>query len=358
MTISHSDIVENSAAASRWYSSLFIKCLAGILIVFLVGSFLVFFLLALWQGEQLKREMSPVKLEDRLRTWISGLGADELARAGESPYCRAVLQSSVSEILGPDSALDRRYNHSQVFHKMSLVLEYRREDTACRFSSGDPDLLWPLMEMDGEKGQEVEIDDIPDYWVSLARVSPEERPEAVVTLGLLLDNSFVGLMFPELKAIGHVTLHLLLISFLSALLLAVYVLRRIRRVERAAAQWAEGQLKARINDRHRDEIGRLAATFDHMADALDKNIEVKQSLAAAEERNRMARDLHDTAKQRCFALGLKLSLLARDSLSQEKRSEPAAIGPEPDQTAPERSGRHYSPLFLADHRPSRISPGS
>ena len=53
-----------------------------------------------------------------------------------------------------------------------------------------------------------------------------------------------------------------------------------------------------------------------MADAMAKMLEVEKALVVSNERNRIARDLHDTAKQRCFVLGLKLTELqyeARDS---------------------------------------------
>jgi signal transduction histidine kinase len=51
------------------------------------------------------------------------------------------------------------------------------------------------------------------------------------------------------------------------------------------------------------------STNDRMADAMAAVIEGKQALAAAEERNRLALDLHDTAKQRAIARNLQLTAL-------------------------------------------------
>lgn len=313
---------EIKAPAPRWYSSLFIKCLAAILVVFLTGSLLVFLSFGFMLNQGLKLGMSPDDLESHLQAWVDGKDPETLSLAAESPYCQAVLGAAIVDILNRDSELWRRYNRSQAFTPtMSLALEYRRADKACRFTSGDQEILRQLMDGPSERLLGLAVDSIPGHWLGLAEVSPAGRPDIVVTVGFLIDDNSLGNLVPELKALGHVTIHMSLISILSALLVTIYIVRRIRRVERAAAKWAEGRLDVRIGDPHRDEIGRLAATFDHMADALSKNIEVKQSLATAEERNRLARDLHDTAKQRCFALGLRLSLLARTCSGDDKQTE-------------------------------------
>lgn len=101
------------------------------------------------------------------------------------------------------------------------------------------------------------------------------------------------------------------ISFTIAV--AWFVLRRIRRATRAADRWAAGDLGARIAERPGDEFGALAERFNRMADALARTIETEKALATSVERNRIGRDLHDTAKQRSFVLGLKLTELEHDA---------------------------------------------
>ncbi|AYQ43257.1 histidine kinase [Burkholderia aenigmatica] len=92
-------------------------------------------------------------------------------------------------------------------------------------------------------------------------------------------------------------------------LLVWLLVRRVRRMTAAADRWAAGDLSARIADKSRDELGELAAHFNRMADALARAFGMQKALAVSVERTRIARDLHDTAKQRSFVLGLKLTEL-------------------------------------------------
>lgn len=87
------------------------------------------------------------------------------------------------------------------------------------------------------------------------------------------------------------------------------LVRRIRRAQAIAREWTDGHIAARIEDCQRDEFGDLAMSFNGLADSIADVIRVKQELAAADERNRLAQDLHDTAKQRAFALNLQLTAL-------------------------------------------------
>ncbi|CAB3749238.1 histidine kinase [Burkholderia sp. MSh2] len=92
-------------------------------------------------------------------------------------------------------------------------------------------------------------------------------------------------------------------------LLVWLLVRRVRRMTAAADRWAAGDLSARIADASGDELGALAAHFNRMADALARAFGMQKALAVSVERTRIARDLHDTAKQRSFVLGLKLTEL-------------------------------------------------
>ncbi|MBA8901783.1 HAMP domain-containing protein [Phyllobacterium sp. P30BS-XVII] len=104
----------------------------------------------------------------------------------------------------------------------------------------------------------------------------------------------------------------ILIGSMGASVAALFVWRLYRRIKRAtnaADQWADGDLRARIKDGSKDEFGRLVERFNNMADAISKSFDMQKALAISVERNRIARDLHDTAKQRSFVLGLKLTEL-------------------------------------------------
>jgi signal transduction histidine kinase len=91
------------------------------------------------------------------------------------------------------------------------------------------------------------------------------------------------------------------------------LLRRVRRATEAADRWARGDFSARIADRARDEFSALAERFNRMADTLSRALHLEKALGVSLERNRIARDLHDTAKQRSFVLGLKLAELEHDA---------------------------------------------
>lgn len=102
---------------------------------------------------------------------------------------------------------------------------------------------------------------------------------------------------------------IVVLNLLCALTLVPLLVRRIRRAQRAARAWTRGETRMRIVDTTRDEFGDLARSFNRLADSFAEVIRVKQDLAAADERNRLARELHDTAKQRAFALNLQLTAL-------------------------------------------------
>jgi NarL family two-component system sensor histidine kinase LiaS len=92
--------------------------------------------------------------------------------------------------------------------------------------------------------------------------------------------------------------------------------RRLKRLTEASAAIAGGDLARRVEDRSADEIGQLARQFNAMADQLAENMralrllvdqnaqlaERATQLATVEERNRLARDLHDSVSQELFSL--------------------------------------------------------
>jgi NarL family two-component system sensor histidine kinase LiaS len=92
--------------------------------------------------------------------------------------------------------------------------------------------------------------------------------------------------------------------------------RRLNTVSRAAISWSQGDFSAYIQDRSGDEIGQLAGQLNRMAEQLQNLLQTKEELATLEERNRLARDLHDSVKQQVFAammqVGAARTLLYED----------------------------------------------
>ena len=98
--------------------------------------------------------------------------------------------------------------------------------------------------------------------------------------------------------------------------------RRLKAMSGAALAWGQGDFSAAITDRSGDEIGELGRRLSAMAGELQRHIRAQQKLATLEERNRLARDLHDTVKQQAFAAAMQLGA-ARTVLSGD--SGPAGV---------------------------------
>jgi signal transduction histidine kinase len=94
------------------------------------------------------------------------------------------------------------------------------------------------------------------------------------------------------------------------------LVRRFEKFSKISDTWSRGDLAARIDDDNDDEIGQLAAKLDSMAARLETLLRRRQEMAVSEERNRLARDLHDSAKQQAFAasgqIGAALAWQERD----------------------------------------------
>jgi signal transduction histidine kinase len=105
--------------------------------------------------------------------------------------------------------------------------------------------------------------------------------------------------------------YLIVFGIASSFFLATWVTRRLNRIARAASAWSRGDFSNRIDDRAGDELGRLSGLLDRMALELKDLLRSRAQLAAVAERQRLARDLHDTVKQKAFALNLQLATVRR-----------------------------------------------
>jgi len=91
---------------------------------------------------------------------------------------------------------------------------------------------------------------------------------------------------------------------------------RFQRLSAATDAWSEGDFSEYIDDPTGDEISQLAERFNSMAAQLHRLLARRREMAISEERNRLARDLHDSAKQQAlaasFQLGTAITLFDRD----------------------------------------------
>ena len=101
------------------------------------------------------------------------------------------------------------------------------------------------------------------------------------------------------------------------------ITRRLKRLSIAADKWGHGDFSAVAQDTSEDELGQVARQLNRMAEQLQNLLEARQKLATLEERNRLARDLHDSVKQQIFAVSMQIGatkvLLKRDVDAAEGR---------------------------------------
>jgi NarL family two-component system sensor histidine kinase LiaS len=93
--------------------------------------------------------------------------------------------------------------------------------------------------------------------------------------------------------------------------------KRLQRLTVAANAWSQGDFSARVQDPSRDEFSQLTQQLNSMAQELQTHIQTKEQLATLEERQRIARDLHDSVKQQVFATTLQIGA-ARLHLGKDK----------------------------------------
>ena len=113
-----------------------------------------------------------------------------------------------------------------------------------------------------------------------------------------------------------------IIGTLTGILISLSLTRRLRQITRAAIIWSTGDFSATIRDATQDEVGRLARDLNAMAGQVSSLLAAREQLAVVEERNRLARDLHDTVKQHVFANALLVraarTLYPRDSVAAQQ----------------------------------------
>jgi signal transduction histidine kinase len=124
------------------------------------------------------------------------------------------------------------------------------------------------------------------------------------------------------------------VSILASIFLTINLTRPLRDLSRVAQAIAAGNLDIRARTTRRDEIGQLANAFDQMNDSLQRSLETEraaseqirlqtlqiarqtQASAVMEERQRIARELHDSVKQQLFSISLSagaaLNMIASD----------------------------------------------
>ena len=90
-----------------------------------------------------------------------------------------------------------------------------------------------------------------------------------------------------------------------------YLVAPLKIINTAADAWSRGEFSTIAGDSATDELGQLARRLNLVAKDLQGLIALRQELATMEERNRLARDLHDTVKQQVFAMAMQIGAAQR-----------------------------------------------
>jgi signal transduction histidine kinase len=139
---------------------------------------------------------------------------------------------------------------------------------------------------------------------------PNREREALLVSASLRD---------QLETVEHVEDRLLIAGIL-ALLASVVIgyggawlfARRLRRLEDAAERIAAGEFDEPVSDRGKDEIGELAAAFDHMRRRLSQLDHARREFVA---------NASHELRTPLFSIAGSLELLADESLDEETRTE-------------------------------------
>lgn len=148
------------------------------------------------------------------------------------------------------------------------------------------------------------------------------RPYALVALialcciGLLIYNIATGfaLMAHQRLLLGIVLGFLLCVCICCIFYIFLYscqadkFISRLQSLMTAADHWSRGENSFTVQDKSGDTLAELTRHFNSMSQQLQLLFIEQQRHASLEERNCLARDLHDGVKQQFYALGAQIQL--------------------------------------------------
>jgi signal transduction histidine kinase len=139
----------------------------------------------------------------------------------------------------------------------------------------------------------------------------------------------------------------------TGLLLSHQLVRRLRSMASTVRVWSRGDLGPAADDRGPDELGRLGADLNHMADQIRNLLEVRREVAMQQERSRVRRELHDGVKQELFGISMQLAT-AQASLDSGGTSVARYL--EEAQRLGLRAQRELTAI-IEELRPPELGPG-
>jgi NarL family two-component system sensor histidine kinase LiaS len=199
------------------------------------------------------------------------------------------------------------------------VLPYnflRNSQIGDSFQTNDiPELYAPLKAaLSGSTDRELLYDTSSDsYVVGAVPVFDESgRDQIVGALAFVRKTgfwdiiTFAGFAQQVAASLLFITIFAGLLGSLIGSLTARGLVHRLRRLFKSARAWSEGNFTVSVQDPVQDELGLLASGLNDMASRLGKLLEERQQMSVMQERNRLARELHDSVKQSAFAASAQL----------------------------------------------------
>ncbi len=173
------------------------------------------------------------------------------------------------------------------------------------------------------------------------RPEPDERVIMAVPIWDEMHERVLGVLvavgdLPTVPSVFRSIIPIMGISFLIITLIAgiagtIYgsvaargLSTRLDRLSEATHAWSQGDFTQLVEDTSGDEIGQLAVRLNNMAQELQISVDTQLELAVVNERNRLARDLHDSVKQQAFAAAAQAGA-ARKLLKENPEAAQAHI---------------------------------
>jgi NarL family two-component system sensor histidine kinase LiaS len=194
----------------------------------------------------------------------------------------------------------------------------------------------------------------------------------LVTLIAILITEVIVLRWISVQPMRGLSVALVtIVAALVGLLLGAWasrpIVRRLGRALEISQAWLRGNLSLRISDPVGDDVGLLASQLDLLAEHLEKDeqdleelrerntrlTDQVRALAVVEERNRLARELHDSVKQHLFSLAMTASAIrARFDASGDVPEELDEMVREVETTA--QAAQREMTRLIKDLRPGSL----
>lgn len=251
------------------------------------------------------------------------LSSDELLRVGDAQFYISTAVRMEVLVIGADGTLLGIYNPEFLPEArvgapfdVSIIPGLNQPYGAAMGGETDQQKLLSIIEPDEKYViaipimSEAESGEVLGVIVADVQSMPTQRDTSMLTLQLvgrislffLLGAGIVGAIF------GSIT--------------AKNMSNRFRRLADVADAWSEGNFSEFIDDPAEDEISQLSQRLNRMAEQLKDLLKRRQEMAVSEVRNRLARDLHDSAKQQAlaasFQLGTAITLFDRNPETAKK----------------------------------------